>query len=675
MWFIDEQRQSKRRSQLSVLLIFSVLAPAPAPCESHYGVEVKPFGTLDTDARFSVRYLLDDRERFTDSSPTGFEDRSTLEQELVFSSENYVYHPGFLNMEFAGGPLLVQQRFDSFTGGFRENDTLLNFLARFNFLDLKSYPFSLYYEQSHPSITTSLSGRFLTKNNEYGFSGSSSGLLPSTQLSVAASRRDAEGSGLGTVLDESVDRAVFGWVTSYRDEDQISIEYNRFDQDSRSGSSGLPIVESMTDQRTLNVRAHNAFGNRRQFVVDQTLLRLEQEMIAGIPSEFENRNYRMAARWQNSDTFRSQFNYRYFETVRADADGESHDVGLSFNHDLSDTTRYGLNANHQTEEQVGFNRDRTRAGGTLNYVRETGFGSISLGATVRQERNDQESIADAIQVFDEPVTLTGTTPVDLVNEFIVAPTIIVTNSTGSQIFVENLDYRLIVVGSVTSIQRLIDGNISDEQTVLIDYEYRTGGTAKFDRFSTGVTASIDFLEYLNIMARYQLSDSSLVDGQLTTPINDFNLYEISLTADVPIGHRLTIGGEVRHLDNDETIAPFIRDSVMFNMSSRINGSLRLFASAGLVRVDQEASIEDVDQVTYRAGITGRAFGRMQLTYQAAYLEDTGGSLIREQLEHRINLQAVYRQVRFVLRAQYFDVTQGVTERNDMQVTAEVTRVF
>ena len=675
MWFIDEQRQTRWLPLPSVLLVCASLAPGPVLSESHNGVEVKPFGTLDTDARFSVRYLLDDRERFTNSDPTGFEDRSTLEQELVFSSEHYVYHPGFLNMEFAGGPLLVQQRFDSTPGGFRDDDTLLNFLARFNFLDLKSYPFSLYYEQSHPSVTTSLSGRFLTKTNEYGFSGSSSGLVPATLLSVATSHRDMEGSDLGTVVDESVDRAVFGWQTSYRDDDRISIEYNRFEQDSRSGSSGLPIRESMIDQRTLTVRTHNAFGNSRKFEVDQTLLKLEQEMLAGIPSAFSNLNYRMTARWRTSDTIRSQFNYRHFETTRTDADGESQDFGLNFNHDLSETTRYGLSANHQAEEQVGFRRDRTRAGGTLNYVRETGFGSVSLAATVRQERNDQESDADTILVFDEPVTLTDTTPVDLANEFIVAPTVVVTNLTGSQVYVENLDYRLIVVGSITSIQRLIDGNIFDGQAVLVDYEYRTSGTATFDRFGTGVTASIDILRYLNVMARYQLSDSSLVDGQLTTPINDFNLYELALTADIPIGHRLTIGGELRHLDNDETIAPYVRDSVMFNLSSRINGSLRLFASAGLVRVDQEASIEDVDQVTYRAGITGRAFGRIQLTYQAAYLEDTGGSLTREQLEHRINLQAAYRQVRFVLRAQYFDVTQGVTDRNDTQVTAEVTRIF
>ncbi len=648
---------------------------APALAESHNGVEVKPFGTLETDAEFSIRYLLDDRERFTDSSLTSFEDRSTWEQELILSSENYVYHPGFLNMQFAGGPLLVQQRFDSSEGRFRENDTLLNFLARFNFLDLKSYPFSLYYEQSHPSITTSLSGRFLTKNNEYGFSGKMTGLIKATELSVDASHRDMEGSSLDVVVDESVDRAVFRWSTSYREGDRLSIEYDRFDQDSRSGSSGLPIRESMIDQRTLNVRAHNAFGANGQFVLDQTLLRLKQEMLATTPSEFENLNYTVTGRWQATDAINSLFNYRYFDTKRTDADSTSHDLDLTLNHDISERTWYGLNAGHRTEEQVGFNRDRSEIGGTLNYVRDTGFGSFALGASVLGERNDQESESDRVQVFDEPVTLIGTTPVDLANDFVVASSIVVTNLAGTQVFDEGVDYRLIVVGSVTSIQRLIDGNIFDGQTVLVDYEYLTSGTAKFDTLNAGLTASINLLRYVNATARYQRRESSLIDGQLTTPINDYEFYEIVLSADFPIGHSLAVGGEIRHLDRNETIAPYVQDTMSVRASTRINGSLRLFASASLVQVDQQESIEDVDQVSYRAGITGQAFGRLRLTYEAGYLEDTGGSLFRDQLEHRLSLQAQYRKVRILIRAQYFDVTQGTTERNDMQVTAAVTRDF
>jgi len=138
---------------------------------------------------------------------------------------------------------------------------------------------------------------------------------------------------------------------------------------------------------------------------------------------------------------------------------------------------------------------------------------------------------------------------------------------------------------------------------------------------------------------------------------------------------MMIGGEVRHTDQDEDISPFVRDSFSVNASTRINGSLRLYILASLVQVDQKTSIEDIDQVNYRLGITGRAFGRFQLSYETAYLEDIGGSLPREQLQHRLNLQGGYRQVRFFVRALLSEDTQGTTERHYTQVTFNVTRDF
>ena len=101
----------------------------------------------------------------------------------------------------------------------------------------------------------------------------------------------------------------------------------------------------------------------------------------------------------------------------------------------------------------------------------------------------------------------------------------------------------------------------------------------------------------------------------------------------------------------------------------------MYLSAGLVQVDQKEAIEDVDQVNFRFGITGRAFGRFQLRYETAYLEDTGGSLARELLQHRFNLQGRYRKVRFGLRVVVSEDTLGTTKRDYTQVTADVTRDF
>jgi len=651
------------------------LCPVALFAASHLDAEVKPFGLLDTDASFTVRYLLDDNDRSSGSSEDTFEYRTTWDQELVLMSRSYVYHPGFLNMEIGGGPLLVQQQIDTHAGSQSTNETLLNVLARLNFLELKEYPFSLYFRRSHPSITTSLSGRFLTQNDEYGFNGRSSAFGNSTNLTLDLSHWNSNGSGFGTVVDENIDRGSFGWQTSYWGGDTISLDHTRFKQISTSGSTGLPIQESTINQETSSVIAKNTFGGREQYSLQQSFFRLMQDTESNTPSELDNLHYTATGRWQNTESVRSSLNYRFHETRRTGADAKSHDIKAGFFHSISDDVWYDLFADHETTEQVGFNRDRTGVSGLLNYSRATSFGSFGLTGSLRQERTDQESSADTVQVFDEPVTLNGTTPVDLANEFVVTSSVVVTNTAGTQFFIEDVDYRLIVVGSITSIQRLIDGNIFDGQTVLVDYEYQTTGTAKFDTFSAGLSTSIEFLRYFNAQIRYNVRDSTIISGQLTTPINDQELFELIVAADIPVGHSMMIGGEYRHTDQDEDISPFVRDSVSVNASTRINGSLRLYVLASLVQVDQKTSVEDIDQVNYRLGITGRAFSRFQLSYETAYLEDTGGSLPREQLQHRLSLEGGYRQVRFFLRALLSDDLQGTTERTFTQVTFTVTRNF
>ena len=674
MYLNDEQRQLLGPTLLLVVLT-CVLCPRASSGASYGDVEVRPFGFLDTSGSLSIRYLVDENSRESESSPTTFQNRTTWEQELFLISRSYVYHPAFLNIELGGGPLLVQQTFDSDQGTNSNNESLFNFLARFNFLDLKTYPFSIYLRRNHPSVTTSLSGRFLTRNEELGFSGRKNFVGRNANFTYDLRHRDQEGSGLDTILDEEEDRSRFSFTKNYRDNDRIGIEYNRFIRDSASGSLGLPIQETRTEQKRIHLSAQNRFGRDRQFSLDQSLIHLDTEREPTISSQQEDLSYILTGRWQNSTSVRTNFNYRFNDSERTGADARSHNLDAGLSHNMSEALRYDVLLDHEDLSQTGFDRNRSGVGLTVNYSESTGFGSYGLNGSVKQERTDQVSINDTVQVFDEPVTLNGTTPVDLSNEFVVASTVVVTNAAGTQIFLEDVDFRLIVVGSVTSIQRLIDGSIFDGQTVLVDYQYQTSGTVEFDSFRANAVASINFMRYFSGRLRYGLIDSNVLSGELTTPINDGEAYEVVLGADIPVGFGWQFAAELRHLDQDEEIAPFVRDSASVSFSGSVIGSMSVRIGAGLVEVDQKESVEDVDQISYRFNIRGRVFGLAQLAYDANYLEDKGGSLPREQLIHRLTLQGRYRQVVYTLQALYSDETLGITKRDSTQVTALVTRYF
>jgi hypothetical protein len=658
-----------------LLLVCAVSNPCLLYGADYRDVDVKPFGYLGTRGSLSIRYYLEENGRTSESSVRTFENRSTWEQDLFLVSRSYVYHPGFLNMELGGGPLLIQQQFDSDAGSNSNNEALLNLLARFNFLDLKTYPFSLYFRRSHPSVTTSLSGRFLTRNEEYGLSGRKSLILGNDSFSYEFRHRDTEGSGLDVVVDEDEDRRRFKYAKNYRRNDRIAFEYNEFDRTSSSGSLGLPIQESTIRQKRANINAANRFGAGGKYRLHQSIVQIKHENDAVASAEQEDLLYTASARWQSSASISSSFDYAFNQSERTGADINSHNFTANVTHNITPALNYDVRANHENLNQTAFSRDRSGLGIQARFSGETDIGSYQLSTALRQERTDQESFSDSAQVFDEPVTLVGTTPVDLANEFVVPGSVVVTNSAGTQVFVENVDYRLIVVGSVTSIQRLIDGSIFDGQTVFVDYLFQTSGTTKFDRFFANAVVSTDFLRLFRARLRYSQLDSNPISGELTTPLNDTEVLEFVVGANVPINYRWGFSAEYRHIDNDEEIAPSVRDSLSVGANVNVFGSTSMQLGATWLQVDQEQSVEDVEQVTYRLGIKGNVFGLARFSYLATYLEDTGGSLPRKQLLHNLTIQGRYRQVMYALQARYNDDSQGATERDSTQVSVLATRYF
>jgi hypothetical protein len=294
---------------------------------------------------------------------------------------------------------------------------------------------------------------------------------------------------------------------------------------------------------------------------------------------------------------------------------------------------------------------------------------------VRAERNDQESTAAEIGVFDEPLLLIGTTPVDLRNEFVVPGSVVVRNADRTQTYLEGLDYRLIVTGSVTAVQRLVNSSITDGETVLVDYSYSTSGTAKFDTFGSGIAFRADFLKAFRAHVRYDWQDSSVREGELTNPLNDGEILEFGVGASNQFLDGWTLDAQYRHLRQDLETSPFVSDQLDASVTTSLGGTLSVTFAAGMNEIDYENSDEDVSQITYRVGLRGLVFRRSYFAYDAFLLDDTGGTLARKQFRHRLHFQWSYRQMRFDLRATISDDELGASERNNTTVTAQLTRVF
>jgi hypothetical protein len=651
------------------------VSPAVCVAEYHEVDDIKPFGLLEVSGQVRVGYLFDDRERGA-SSEKSFEQQSSWEEEIYVLTRSFIYHPGFLNMDFGGGPVLVQQQFDTNFDSAKNNDVLFNFLGRLNLLELKNYPVSVYYERTHPSVTTSRSGRFLVENDVYGLRGHVSGLFRDrTSARYAITHRQAAGSGLGSVVDTTIETKSFGLDSRYRTSDNIEFRYDTLEQESASGSAGLPIVRSELDQTIAEIIANYVFGAAEQFRVSQRLRRMEQENVTTLTSTLDDRVYNGNVHWQYNSDGRVYFNLRDATSKRDSTRQDFTDLDLVAAEQLTERTFVRGAIGHSAVDQTGFTRDRSSVRGSAEYARETGFGGIAISGSVRAERNDQESTANEIDVFDEPLLLTGTTPVDLRNEFDVPGSVVVRNADRTQTYVEGLDYRLVVTGPVTAVQRLVNSSITDGETVLVDYSYSTSGTAEYDTLGSGIAFRANFLRTFRAHVRYDWQDSSVREGALTNPLNDGEILEFGIGTSNQFLDGWTLDAQYRHLQQDLETSSFVSDQLDIGVTTSLRGTLSLTLAGGISEIDYENSVEDVSQVTYRVGLRGLVFRRSYFAYDAFLLDDTGGTLARKQLRHRLHFQWSYRQMRFDLRATISDDELGPSERNNTTVTAQLTRVF
>jgi hypothetical protein len=640
------------------------------------GIEaaIKPFALVDVKADFAVRYMLDEQDRSSATTPRSFEDRVTWEQELFIKTWSYVYHPGFLNIDFGIGPKLVQQQFDSDLGSNSNNETFLNLLARLNFLQLKTYPFSLYFQTDTPSVSTGLAGRYLTERERYGID---SQLYQSERSRVwwSLGHDDVFGGGFGTILDEDIDHGEFNVETAYGDKNTVTFKQRQERRKSESGSVGLPIQASTNRNDITELRLENFFGNEGRHSLRQNYRRLAQELEQLSTTSTDNQNYNIRMNLTHSERLSSLSEYNFAGTERDGTDFSTHGIRASITDNVSEQFDYRFETFFDTQDQAGFERDTLGGGANFSLNKPIKSGSIGVGFRTGLARTDQVATSDTVEVFDEALVLVGTNPVALAQEFVVAGSVIVRNETSTQVFVENVDYRLVIVGSVTSVQRLVGGNIEDGQRVLVDYEYQTSGTAEFDTQTTSLGINLNFLRYFSAGADFQLKDTTLRKGAFTTPTNDFEQLRLNFSADFPVGNRWQLGVLASYWDRNEEIAPSVSSSLTLQAATYLWGSTRLRLSGTYNSVDQEDSIEDVNLIQYRVGVSSRLWRRVLVTYDVTYLEDDGGSLPRQQTQHRLDIQWNYRAVRFFLRATRSDESLGTTERDLTRVTAEVARFF
>lgn len=648
--------------------------------------EIAPFRLTGYESHVSLNYLSDTQSHGSIGGPTTTDSISSLQEEVFLNTHSYFYHPNFLTMDLGGGPLWVQNRAEADGLSRDEHETLYNLTGRLSFLEQKPVPVVLYYEHLNPTVTTSLSQSFIQTNTKYGATMSVREPLSPVFVVTDVFRLRSKGESSTLIIDDRIDQASVRLSTAFGHDGHGQMMYQVNRQDSLSGVPALTIVPTTIENRTANLDTRMLLGANRQATLSGYMsyytLSFERPDFTLAREDF---HFTPDLRWRHSDNLSSFYNYSLYQSNESvvDTTNQSARTGLIYR----DGERLSLSADVHGEDNriTGLELQSYGTGLSASYTQPSTHAVLRLNAGVVYDQKDRETGAALINVIGERITLVDGIPMTLAQEFIDTATIRVWNTTRTQQYCPDVtplppgctvaDYRVIVIGSRTQIQRLATGNILDGQEVLVDYAFQTGGSIAYNALNQNYQASLTLFRYYTVFTRYLDLDYRLTSGTPTLPLNPLRNTLYGLRIDLPFLQDFMVGGEASFERQEEEIAPYRRASydaylqlpVLFRIGTRF--------SARRIEADYLNSPEDIDLIGWAVQLRALPWASTTLTAEVAYEEDTGGTLARSTMRDTIGLEWRIRQLSVRGDAQYAREEQGGFERDRTVIRFLVRREF
>ncbi|MDH5712286.1 MAG: hypothetical protein OEZ15_11590, partial [Gammaproteobacteria bacterium] len=399
---------------------------------------IQAFKMTDIDSKLTLRYLLDEQTTFHSGIKSQQDSHPTFQEEFSVQTHNYIFHPNMLSIDLGASLLLDQSRYQTLTEEYSNEEELLGYNTRLDFFKKKPVPVSLYYDKQNPSVSVGLGGRYLQENTKYGVDLAVLEPLSPIQISLKAYRHTTLGEGFNQTTDDELEHADLRLYGAYGSGNHAQLSHQVNNRDSRSGSTNLPINTRTTSTTTTYFDSKNLFGDLRQVQLINNISYSTQEEY---PKREELR-FNPSVNWQHNQKFNSFYRFNY-----TDADEETISTKLKnfiggFGYsDLNNSGSMDIHGENNKSTSIEYQNRGIRFQISHNHPFTASKLKVSYSGSM--DRRDQTASSAISNIFGEEHILNGTTPSTLVHDYIENNSIIVSNTGRTQIYIENLDYRLI----------------------------------------------------------------------------------------------------------------------------------------------------------------------------------------------------------------------------------------
>lgn len=634
--------------------------------------EIVPFRITQMDGYATLRYLRDDYASDPgDGLSKGSKQRQDdLRTEVFVNGHGYVYHPNLLSLDIGGGPILQRQQYLGDGGSTASTGSQYNLSLKASLLKDKPYRGNLFFDHLNPTQSVA-PGQVITQENQrYG--GDFSLLAPVTPvpLNFAFTHTESLGKGADRVVNENADLYSLRASRSFGALGNTQVQYQSQRQASVSGSSSLPIQASRNGSEGLNMDSRLQLGSNLDLTQLFTMNR--RSYAAGalqVPTQSDLRlmldlRHRTSQQLQEFVTLDTSRNHQgALDTAR-----QSLASGLYYRPLPGMEIAAGVRG--EDNQNDSFSARTRSANGSINYQQELGPGSLQAGYSAVVDWRGQQASSATAAVLGEVVTLNGSQYASLAYNHVTAGSaggrVVVSNAARTQVFVENVDYLLTVVGAETRIQRLLGGAILDGESVLLDYRYDVGGTYTYRQADQNASLGWGWGRYFNFSLRRLSSRPVLMSGASAFPFNTVDSRVWALRSEIPIAYLgWALGGGIEREDRVETLAPFQRLSSDAYLQNEEPlpwfGNLRL--GTRRTRVDYGNPLQNVNLTGYDLRYGARPGFGWDLSATANFERDDGGLLPRKRFDTALRLQWRERKLTMTFSLLRTREMQGEVQRN------------
>lgn len=571
---------------------------------------------------------------------TGLSTREQKQTDLRLETEvmahGYVYHPKFLALDVGAGLIEAAStsQIDGVTG--RTREPLYNWSMHGSVLAEKPLHGSFFYD--HINSTPSIDAResFNQTNNRYGLMLALMAPLSPIDLDLGVTRDESKGTGLTRLLDDQIDRVD---VTARRALGQLGslqASYHALNQTSRSGSAGLPLDGSHQEAKTLTLDSRLRLGAERDHDLNAHAEYSEQRFSRALGSAPKLDDLRLLLDyrgrpeidWSSYANLQSTRSHQNGLASLTDSAGAGTTWAPSKSLDLSASVR---GSNTQATQLASSDQS---IDGLMHWERPLPLGALTLNYAVRQARHDQSANAILTAIVGEKLQFNQTDALALARSRVGAGSVVVHNLQRTQIYVQDLDYTLEVVGTATRLRRLLSGNILDGEEVLVDYAIELGGSYASTQWDQNLGLAWTLSRSFNVFARVSRFKPVLTAGQPTSALIAVTSRVVGLRATVPLSAQLdmALSGNAEREHHDESLAPYVRTEADLYLRGELPLGLSNQWQAGVrrQRVDAENVAQRLDQSSYELTAGFQLGNGLNVSGTALLQRDTAGGVLREQ---------------------------------------------